>query len=410
MIFDLKNCNVVIGSFSFWNTGSYKVGIHFFTEYFLQKGANVYFLTLTNSTSIPMFLYGLIKHNRFREVIDSYKLVSKQNKEIQLENNNQLITYSFVNTIMPMPLPFFDSYWFAKNYVKFVYPSVQSLKRRLGLKNVDIFMFDIGGMPLYDYLQADLCIYRYQDARVGKVSTRGILEYDEEVLQKADIVLPVSKPIYDYVIENRKTSEGVYYMPNGVNIDIFLKSYPIPQEYLTLPKPIAVFVGVSSLIDWDLCFHLSKSLPDTSFVFIGRMNTLRSKIPSNFYLLGPKKHEDIPSYLQHADVGLIPYIDCEHIRAVEKPLKFYEYIASGLPVVSVSYGAMSSMAPWAMLADNYNEFVECIKRAVKSPLEYKQKLREVAKDFAWDKIFEKLDKIIEHHLSIKSLNSEDRKC
>jgi len=79
---------------------------------------------------------------------------------------------------------------------------------------------------------------------------------------------------------------------------------------------------------------------------------------------------------------------------VERPLKFYEYLASGLPVVSVSYGALKKMAPYAILADSPKEFVEGIEQALRFGKTERNKLKEVAKKFSWEKVFKEFDKIL----------------
>ena len=51
------------------------------------------------------------------------------------------------------------------------------------------------------------------------------------------------------------------------------------------------------------------------------------------HLLGLKPHEDIPCYIQHFDVCLIPYLRDAFTNSV-CPAKLNEYLALGKPVVS----------------------------------------------------------------------------
>jgi len=56
---------------------------------------------------------------------------------------------------------------------------------------------------------------------------------------------------------------------------------------------------------------------------------------NNIFILGERDFEDLPSYCAHCDIGIIPFVDSDLVRNCN-PLKLYEYLSAGLPVVSTA--------------------------------------------------------------------------
>ena len=85
----------------------------------------------------------------------------------------------------------------------------------------------------------------------------------------------------------------------------------------------------------------ANALPSWQFVLIGKITTDTSSLEtlSNVHFLGPKPHSELPAYVQHWDVALLPF---RHNRQIEacNPLKLREYLASGTPVASTSFPAV----------------------------------------------------------------------
>lgn len=381
-----QKVNVIIGSSFLWKD-RYRVGLHSFSEFFLKKGYSVHFLTVL--FSLLLVINPWYPKSKLRRLYVWFKKGEKHNF-----NKNRLVNYVFLSLFHPSAvIPLLDSYFVAKNYLKFSYPPIARLLREVN--PVDILFFYTGGVSIYSQIPAKLVVYRLNDmlAGFGKVP-EGLIKYESEILRKVDLILPVSEPLYEYAVRKRGTREGIYLLPNGVNIEKFSRLYPVPLEYKKIPKPRVIYVGVTDFwFDWDLLSYAATQKKNVSFVIVGPGHTA-SNLPKNVYTFGLKRYEDIPAYMQHADIGLIPFKDIPIIQYVERPLKFYEYLASGLPVVSVSYGALKKMAPYAILADSPEEFVEGIERALRFGKTERNKLREVAKKFSWEKVFEEFDKIL----------------
>jgi hypothetical protein len=104
---------------------------------------------------------------------------------------------------------------------------------------------------------------------------------------------------------------------------------------------------------------------------IGPPELARRRFPAlaNLHVVGALPWAELPGYLQHASVGLIPFDIGNHrdlIRGVN-PLKLYEYAAAGLPVVSVAWPELQTLNAPIELANTPEEFVRAIDRMLMSP-------------------------------------------
>ena len=71
---------------------------------------------------------------------------------------------------------------------------------------------------------------------------------------------------------------------------------------------------------------------------------------ANVHMLGPRPYAVLPAYLKGFDLGLLPLRFNPYTRAMF-PMKFFEYLAAGLPVVASAIDALTPFADLALLCD-----------------------------------------------------------
>jgi teichuronic acid biosynthesis glycosyltransferase TuaH len=103
---------------------------------------------------------------------------------------------------------------------------------------------------------------------------------------------------------------------------------------------VAVYVGTlhADRLDVDLCVRTAGALDGVATVVLVGPNALaegdtRVLREAGVVLLGAKPHEQVPAYLQHADVLLVPHVVTPFTDSLD-PLKLYEYQAVARPVVA----------------------------------------------------------------------------
>jgi len=102
------------------------------------------------------------------------------------------------------------------------------------------------------------------------------------------------------------------------------------------------YVGsIAEWFDWDSVIHLAKDNPEDKVVIVGP-NYSRSipDLPENIELRKAVQHSEIPKLLASFDFGLIPFKKNELTNSVD-PVKYYEYVAAGLNVITTEFGEMN---------------------------------------------------------------------
>lgn len=126
-------------------------------------------------------------------------------------------------------------------------------------------------------------------------------------------------------------------VPNGVIADVWRPSLPVPARIAALPGPRAIYTGtIDDRLEMSLVEQTARGVG--SLIFIGHpgdagvIDSLRT-LP-NTHVFGSVGQRELAATVRACDVGVIPHRDQEGIRAMS-PLKLYEYLAAGLPVLSV---------------------------------------------------------------------------
>ena len=182
-----------------------------------------------------------------------------------------------------------------------------------------------------DAYQPDLVIYDAVDE--PKEEFASWAPYYPAILERADLIFCSSRSIYEYFSTRHP---HVNLVPNGVD---FVHFSPSPRNRpfdLPLGKPIIGYSGaIAPWVDWELLKVVVQKNPEFNFVFIGCYFQLK-KFPlknfKNVFYLGLKPYQELPAYLHHFDVGLIPFLQTEMTKGCN-PIKLYEYYAAGVQVL-----------------------------------------------------------------------------
>lgn len=161
---------------------------------------------------------------------------------------------------------------------------------------------------------------------------------ETRILGDADVVFVVSEQLRR--VKGLEGRPHVHCVPNGVNYDLFSRAREprtsVPEELKGIDGPIAGYVGnIYERLDLEIVAKAAERLPDWAFVFVGlvRCGVDRIERCGNVHLLGMRAPESLPGYLKAFDVGLIPH-RTDDFTICQNPVKLYEYLAAGLPIVS----------------------------------------------------------------------------
>jgi glycosyltransferase involved in cell wall biosynthesis len=118
---------------------------------------------------------------------------------------------------------------------------------------------------------------------------------------------------------------------------------PIPQSsFITHNPPILGYLGcIAHWFDWPLVIRLAKTLPQMRIELVGPCSAAPPEtLPANVRLLPACQQSHAAGHLARFSAGLIPFRSSALTAGVD-PIKYYEYRAAGLPVLSTSFGEMA---------------------------------------------------------------------
>jgi glycosyltransferase involved in cell wall biosynthesis len=168
-----------------------------------------------------------------------------------------------------------------------------------------------------------------------------------------------------------------------VDFEFFNKrlTSPTPGEIAPLKRPIVGFVGGLSSFkqDYELLETVADEHAQWSFVFIGPCRVDVSgfgELPKrdNMLFLGSRLHEEIPAYIAAFDVCIIP----NRLNLYNRhsfPMKFFEYLSMGKPVVATDMPALKPYCDYVYIARSAEEFVESLRTALEENSSEKEEKR-----------------------------------
>jgi len=209
----------------------------------------------------------------------------------------------------------------------------------------------------------------YDDAQLLGRKPGELVRERDEICSSVDFVLAISSSL-----QTSLQAEGIQsrLLRHGFHGDL-ASAYERepPPEYRGLPAPRIVFAGrVDGRLDIGKLTATARHFSQGSVVMIGpvsprvsgaELGALRGE--PNIHLLGARPREELPPYLAHADCLLIPYrrsVWAHH----GSPLKLWDYLYAGPPIVGSGYSVLSEYAPLVRFADDDADFVNEVAEAL----------------------------------------------
>ncbi len=194
--------------------------------------------------------------------------------------------------------------------------------------------------PYYRFKEtfyADLLVFDYIDEASEEFAIWNNNDL-YEAMNQADVVTVVSQRLYDQV-KMQFPEKTVLLLPNAADYEHFSnsKQLPCPIDMASIPHPVIGFMGsIATWIDTELIHQVAQLRPDWSIVLLGndyvRVERIFANCP-NVYFLGRKFYHELPPYVGQFAVGMVPF-QVRDMTHSSSPIKMYEYLAAGVPVIS----------------------------------------------------------------------------
>jgi glycosyltransferase involved in cell wall biosynthesis len=272
--------------------------------------------------------------------------------------------------------------------------SVSRTAHRMGLNHPVLWGYVPQAEVLLDVLDPALVVYHCVDDIAAQQGIDGpsFAEAERRFAARADLVIASAPTLATRL---RELSENVLYAPNVADTARFaeaLEPGPVDARLAALPEPRMVFVGAINArkLDFELLLGLASARPNWTIALVGPVglgdpgvDTSALDAQHNVHLLGPRAHDALPAVLRGAAAGLIPY---RRSRLTESifPMKVYEYLAAGVPVVATSLQALEGLED-VVSVEGVDEMVGALERILaEDSLSRRRERSAAARVHSWD--------------------------
>ena len=234
-------------------------------------------------------------------------------------------------------------------------------------------------------------------------------ERERELFQRADLVFTGGPSLYQ---AKRRQHGNVHLFPSSVDAAHFARARSAladPADQAPIPHPRLGFFGViDERLDRELLRGVAEARPDWQLILIGpvvKIDPMTLPRRDNIHYLGAKSYQELPEYLAHWDVALLPFAHNDATRFIS-PTKTPEYLAAGKPVVSTGiqdvlhlYGERGLVH----IGDTVPEFVAAVEAALQEDRTIL--LRQVdalLADNSWDRTWAAQSRLIQGAVAARS--------
>jgi glycosyltransferase involved in cell wall biosynthesis len=194
--------------------------------------------------------------------------------------------------------------------------------------------------PLVAHMGQGRLVYDCIDHHVGFHAdpNPSLTEVERQLIDAADAVVVTSAALEETIQKTREC----HLIRNACEYVRFSQEGRVK----TLSRPIIGYVGaVSEWFDGQLLFDVAKVRPEWQFDIYGAIvdaDVAACRALPNVNFFGEISYESVPGVLAHFDICIIPF-KLNSLTFATNPVKVYEYLASGRPVVSTALPELANM-------------------------------------------------------------------
>jgi glycosyltransferase involved in cell wall biosynthesis len=285
---------------------------------------------------------------------------------------------------------------------RMVLPQLRRALSILGFRRPILWFYFPNAVGLLDRLPHRLVVYHLVDdftALAGIPPSLARLE--RQLLARADLVVATSRRLYE---TRRSLCRETYLVRHGAFVAEFARaadaSTPVPEELRRLAGPVVGYYGALHKLDLALLRRVAVERPKWSFVLIGPTAGLQGADLSplrglpNIHVLGPRPFEQLPEYLRGFDAAMMPF-RVEPLTEAMCPIKMFEFLAAGKPVVSTDLPEVREMGDLIWRAPDADGFIRALEAALADggPRACARR-QDAARAHAWPARFAELERLL----------------
>lgn len=229
-------------------------------------------------------------------------------------------------------------------------------------------------------------------AAIPGIDSQAFLKEERSLLAQADAVFTTSHALHEKCSAH---NANVLNTPNVVDFGHFAQAHEpgvLPPELANVSRPRLVYVGALSdfKVNFSLLREVAMARPSWQVILIGseregQRDAELAKLAElpNVHMLGHRPYEQLPALLAFMDVGLLPTHVNEYTRSMF-PMKYFEYLAAGLPVVSTPLAFTRDHDAGLEVADSASEFVGAVEAQLAHGRFSLEQSRQLVGEHTWE--------------------------
>ncbi|MDP2905991.1 MAG: glycosyltransferase [Candidatus Omnitrophota bacterium] len=312
----------------------------------------------------------------------------------------------------PPPLLPFSNYFLFINRINqgLLLYCLKKLVKKLNFKRPILWVYCAGSAELLGKLEEKLSVYYCLDdfsSEIPNERRKKVMQsLERKLLTDSDIAFACT---YSLCEQRKGICPDIHFVRNGVDAGSFaVKIGPGkgPEDIRRIPSPRIGLVGTfDSRIDTGLIFFIAGQKPQWQIILIGSNTPKGFDIRElnkhrNIHYLGFKKNELIAAYINQMDICIIPY----HTHGFNRhlfPLKTWEYLAAGKPVVSTALPELDFLKDVIYIAADKNKFVAGIQELLSKGNDNFQAGIDIANSNSWAALAKEIARHITQKLNME---------
>ncbi len=263
---------------------------------------------------------------------------------------------------------------------------------KAGLRNPILWLNPHYALHMLGRVGESLVVYDIGDdwtqTRQARWLKRQTEAEDAELCRRADVLVVVSERLRKL---KARYAPRVHVVPNGVYAERYAGvGNGIPHPALKdWPRPVLAYTGTihAERVDLAMVEAIAEAYPQATVALIGPnllepKDDRRLRAHANLRMPGAFPFEEMPRVMSAFDACIVPHVVSEFTESLD-PLKFYEYLASGLPVAATPVPGFRDHPQWVHLGEGAAGMIAAISKALNEPRERRAQRQAAAKRHGW---------------------------
>ena len=284
---------------------------------------------------------------------------------------------------------------------------IRRVARRVGLNHPFLWLNPHDALHTAGRMDERAVIYDITDDWTAftqsEVLTRRIVAQDAALCRRADAVIVCSEKLFAM---KRELARNLRLIPNGVDAQHYCAALdgigPLPTETIGWNKPVLGYTGSihGDRVDVELVEKLARILPNATIALVGPnmlTATATARLQALPYVVftGSIPYTRLPQIMRAFDVCIVPHRVTPFTESLN-PIKLWEYLAAGKPIVSTDVAGFRDYPEHVAIARDAEAFAQAVQSVLREDDSKARARRDEARHHSWDTRLDAILDVLEH--------------